>query len=91
MVVNKPAGKVSIFPVNATIWRNGKFFSVKFERSYKDEGQWKRTANFDHQNLLALAKVVDMAHTEIERLRAEDHREAAAENNPETADQHEGE
>jgi Tfp pilus assembly protein PilF len=88
---NKPAAKISIYPVHATIWRNGKFYSVKFERSYKDEGQWKRTTSFDHQNLLALSKVADQAHTEIERLRAEDYREANAENNLETADQPEGE
>jgi hypothetical protein len=73
----KPAAKVSIFPVHAIIWRNGSdekpFYSVNFERSYKDKsGQWKRTASFNPHDLLTLAKVADMAHTDIERLRRAD-------------------
>ena len=77
---NKPAAKVSVYPVHATIWRNGNFYSVVFERSYKDkDGSWKRTNSFSGRDLLSLAKCADMAHTETERLRAQDSREASEE------------
>jgi hypothetical protein len=73
---NKPAAKVSVYPVHATIWRNGNFYSVTFERSYKDkDGSWKRTNSFSGHELLWLAKCADMAHTETLRLRALDTRE----------------
>ncbi len=88
---NKPAARVSIGVVHATIWRNGKYFSVKIERSYKDGEQWKRTTSFDEQNLLALAKVADMAHTEILRLKTQDRQNDAAENVPEPTEENEGE
>ncbi len=73
----KPAGKVTLYPVSAAIWRNqnpkGVFYSVTFERSYKDDaGKWHTSSTFNANDLLLLAKAADMAHSEINRLRAGD-------------------
>lgn len=72
----KPVAKVSLHPVSAAIWRNQNqkgevFFSTTFERSYKDDvGNWKSSDSFSAGDLLLLAKVADLAHTEIFKLRA---------------------
>jgi hypothetical protein len=74
----KPVARVSIYPVSAAIWKNqsGKgepFFSVTFQRSYKDDaGEYKNTDGFNASDLLILAKVADLAHTQVLRLRAAD-------------------
>jgi hypothetical protein len=74
----KPASRISLHPVSAAIWRNQNqkgdvFYSVTFERSYKDEkGKWQSSATFNAGDLLLLAKVADQAHTEIHNLRAND-------------------
>jgi len=74
----KPAAKVSLFPVSAAIWRNQNqkgdvFYSVTLERSFKDEkGKWQSSSTFNAGDLLVLAKVADLADTEIRKLRASD-------------------
>ena len=73
----KPAAKISIHPVSAAIWRNqnqkGVFYSVTFERSYKDDaGKWQTSSTFNTNDLLLLAKVADQAHSEIVKLRVND-------------------
>lgn len=73
----KPAAKISIHPVSAAIWRNqnqkGVFYSVTFERSYKDDaGKWQTSSTFNANDLLLLAKVADQAHSEIVKLRVND-------------------
>lgn len=73
----KPAAKVSLFPVSAAIWRNqnqkGVFYSVTFERSYKDDaGNWQTSSAFNTSDLLLVAKAADLAHSEIYKLRAGD-------------------
>jgi len=73
----KPAAKITLHPVSAAIWRNqnekGTFYSVTFERSYKnDEGNWQRSDSFNASDLLLLAKVADQAHSKIFELRAKD-------------------
>jgi hypothetical protein len=74
----KPAAKVTLYPVSAAIWRNASgtgevFYSATFERSYKDpEGKYKSSDSFNSDHLLLLAKVADLAHTEILKLRAND-------------------
>jgi hypothetical protein len=66
-----PAAKVSLYPVSAAIWRNdnGKgeaFYSVTFEGRYRDDsGAWQSSGSFSVSELLLLAKVADLAHTEI--------------------------
>ena len=71
---SKPAAKISLFPVTAAIWQNEKdgrsFYSVSFQRSYKDEkGNWQNSESFGVSDLLLLAKVADQAHSEIYKLR----------------------
>ncbi len=72
----KPASKVTLYPVSAAIWRNETqkgeaFYSATFERSYKDkDGKYQSSDSFNGSDLLLLAKVADMAHTEIEKLRS---------------------
>ena len=74
----KPAAKVSLFPVSAAIWRNQNqkgdvFYSVTLERSFKDEkGKWQSSSTFNAGDLLVLAKVADLADSEIRKLRASD-------------------
>jgi hypothetical protein len=72
----KPVSKVSLYPITAAIWRNQgpngeAFYAATFERSYKDDdGSWKSSGSFGAGDLLLLAKVADLAHTEITNLRA---------------------
>jgi hypothetical protein len=75
----KPAARVSLHPVSAAIWRNenakgdGAFYSVTLQRSYKDaEGKWKSSDSLNEGDLLLAAKVLDLAHTEIVKLRSSD-------------------
>ena len=73
----QPAAKINLHPVSAAIWRNenqkGVFFSVTFERSFRDDdGKWHRSGSFNASDLLLLAKVADLAHSEIHKLRAGD-------------------
>jgi len=73
----KPAARINMHPITGSIWRNekdeGVFYSATFERSYKDEaGNWKYTNSFNSGDLLLLAKVADLVHTEISKLRAND-------------------
>jgi hypothetical protein len=63
----------------AKIWmrqtENGAFYNVSFERRYKGkDDQWASAYNFNRDDLLALAKLADRAHTEILQLQE---REAA--------------
>jgi hypothetical protein len=73
----KPAAKLNLHPVSAAIWRNqnqkGVFYSITFERSYKDEaGKWQTSSTFNTSDLLLLAKIADQAHSKILELRASD-------------------
>ena len=74
----KPASKISYYPITAAIWRNdgpkGAFYSVSFERTYKDkDGKYQTSNSFTTADVLLLAKVADLAHTEMHRLRENDH------------------
>lgn len=74
---SKPAAKISIFPISAAIWHKEKdgrsFYSVTFQRSYRDEkGNWQNSDSFGLGDLLLLAKVADQAHSEIYKLRGTD-------------------
>ncbi len=62
--------------------RNGKaFYSVTFERSYRDGDKWKSAVSFSGNDLLLLEKVAFLAYQEIAKLRASD--KAASEETPE--------
>lgn len=70
-----PVAKLRNGLLNASIWAHvndkGTFYSVTFERRYRDaQGEWKSTHSFDRSSLLKLAKLADQAETEIARLAA---------------------
>ena len=70
----KPAAKISCYPVSGAIWRNqtakGVFYSVTFERSYKDEkGKYQTSSNFNSGDMLLVSKVADLCDTKIRELR----------------------
>lgn len=78
-----PVAKLRIGLLTAMIWErvnsNGTFYSVTFERRYRDaDGKWHGTQTFDKSNLLTLAKLADQADTEIARLAASQREPAAA-------------
>lgn len=83
----KPAARVKMSSITASIWRNEKdgraYYSVTFERSYKDDaGNFQNSSSFFAGDLLLLAKVADLAHTEISKLLASD-RQAQQPDQPE--------
>ncbi len=66
----RPVHEVRIGRVKAAIWGNdgehGVRYSVSVCRVYKDQNQkWQSTESFGKDDLLVLAKVVDLAHTWI--------------------------
>jgi hypothetical protein len=65
----QPIHEVRLGSVKAAIWQNqtnnGMRFNVTLARIYKDGDQWKSTDSFGRDDLLLLAKVVDLAHTWI--------------------------
>ena len=70
MANNKPAHEVRIGSIRGTIWANetehGKRYSVTPSRLFKDaEGKWQDSSSFGRDDLLLLAKVLDVAHTWI--------------------------
>jgi len=74
----EPTDRVTFFPVEAAIWRNlsktgDPFYSVTFERKYRDqEAKWKSSNRFNVEDLLPLAKVADLVHSKVVELRAKD-------------------
>lgn len=69
-----PVAKVRVDMINASIWKNtndkGAFYNVTFENRYRDsEGKWKSGHSYAANDLLALAKAADMAHSKIIELR----------------------
>jgi hypothetical protein len=73
----KPAAKVTFFPISAAIWRDEVndrvYYRTTISKLYKNaEGGFSTTPTFDPHDLLLVAKAADQAHTEIEKLKAED-------------------
>ena len=74
----KPIARIALHPVSAAIWKNDgnngeAFYNVTFERRYRDDsGKWQSSTSFSSNDLLLLAKVADLAHSEVFRLRAND-------------------
>ena len=71
----KPAAKVTIHPLSIAVWRNetekGVFYSCTLDRRYRDsEGNWKSSDSLNEGDLLIAAKALDLAHSEILKLRA---------------------
>ena len=65
----KPAQKIRSGALEVTIWKNdgdkGAWYSVTPRRSYKQGEEWKETDSFGFDDLLVLAKLLDLAHTWI--------------------------
>ena len=66
---NKPVHKLRDGAIEISIWQNagekGPWFSVTHRRSYKVGEDWKESDSYGSDDLLHLAKLLDMAHTWI--------------------------
>jgi hypothetical protein len=66
---NKPVHELRDGAIKVTIWRNegekGPWFSVNHRRSFKQGDEWKETDSYGQDDLLPLAKLLDLAHTWI--------------------------
>lgn len=68
--MSQPAHKIRSGVLQVTIWRNtgdkGTYYSVVPTRGYKQgDGSWKETESMGFDDLLPLAKLLDLAHTWI--------------------------
>ena len=68
--MSSPAHKIRSGVLQATIWRNtsdkGTWYSVIPARCYKQGDEtWKETDSLGFDDLLAMAKLLDLAHTWI--------------------------
>jgi len=66
----QPVHVVRLRNIRAALWANDTEFglrhNVTVSRLYKDDdGQWRTTDSFGRDDLLLLAKVLDLAHTWI--------------------------
>lgn len=66
----KPDARISVGLQNASIWKNESggraFYNVTFDRRYRNgQGEWKSTDSYGADDLLALAKLADLAHTKV--------------------------
>ena len=65
----KPVHKLRDGAIELAIWKNegdkGAFFSVTHRRSYKQGDEWKESDSYGQDDLLTLAKLLDLAHTWI--------------------------
>lgn len=64
--MQRPVHQLRSGRVSAAIWanrldENRVVYNVTFERSYKQDGVWKSTRSFGHDDLPVLAKLADMA------------------------------
>lgn len=49
------------------------FYTADISRSYKTQnGDWKRTSNFNHDELLNVAKLAERAEAKISQLKQQD-------------------
>ena len=73
----KSVARVNLHPVSVAIWANqtekGVRYSVTIASRYKDSGgKWKNSVSLSENELLLAAKALDLAHSEILKLRAAD-------------------
>jgi len=67
---NAPVAKVSVGLQTASIFKNESegraFYNASFDRRYRTaDGSWKSTSSYGRDDLLALAKLADLAHTKV--------------------------
>jgi len=74
--MSQPAHKIRIGSLQVTIWRNhgdnGNWYSCIPSRAYKQEDVWNETDSLGFDDLLAMAKLLDLAHTWIVQQRQAD-------------------
>lgn len=67
--MSQPAHKIRIGILQVAIWRNhgerGDWYSVIPSRAYKQENAWKETDSLGFDDLLSMAKLLDLAHSWI--------------------------
>ena len=67
----RPVHEIRFGQVRAAIWENqtekGTRYNVTLSRSYRVDDQWKDSHSFSRDDLLVVAKVVDLCHTWIFR------------------------
>jgi hypothetical protein len=67
--MSKPAHKFRNGALQVTIWRNsgenGSWYNVTSSRGYKQGDDWKESDSLNFEDLLAMAKLLDLAHTWI--------------------------
>lgn len=65
----QPVHEIRLGAIKATIWENhteaGTRHNVSVFRLFKDGDNWKQTTSFGRDDLLTLAKVIDLAHSWI--------------------------
>jgi hypothetical protein len=63
----KPVHKLKDGAIELAVWLNeaekGPFYTVTHRRSYKKGDEWKESDSYGKDDLLALAKLLDLAHT----------------------------
>ncbi len=78
----QPADRVNLGVVQAAIWRNvdpeGRArYNATVEKRFKNgEGEWRSTDSFNRDELPIASKALDMAHTRILELQAEERKAA---------------
>jgi hypothetical protein len=74
--MSQPAHKLRDGALQVTIWRNpgekGNWYSVIPSRSYRKGETWKETDSFGADDLLAMAKLLNQAHSWIVEARKAD-------------------
>ena len=75
--MSQPAHKLRVGALQVTIWRNhgerGNWYSVIPSRSYKQgDDAWKETDSLNADDLLPMAKLLDLADTWITHQQAAD-------------------
>ncbi|WP_425399894.1 hypothetical protein [Aeoliella sp.] len=79
--MTKPAHKIRICLLSVTIWKNqsdkGSWYSVTPSRAYKQDDGWKETSSIGFDDLLTLAKLLDLAHSWIANQLASDSSDAS--------------
>jgi hypothetical protein len=78
----RPIAKRTIWPVEASIWKNQDSYSVTLSKAYKDGDEWKHTETLYLDDLLKAAKALDNAHSWILTQEAKERQEQAERDRP---------
>ena len=66
MATQKPEASFRMGRIQAAVWKHqskqGTFYNVTIERSYRQGGEWKTATTFTRNDLPLVVKVADLAH-----------------------------